>query len=249
MKVVVCIKEVPDTEAYIKIGSDQKSMDENNVTFVMNPYDEYAIEEAIKIQEEKGGETTAVCIGTDRAAEVLRSAIAMGIQKAVLIKSDVKHMDSFSASSILAQTLKEMEFDLLMVGKETIDDGSLQVGPMLGELLDLPCVTLINKLELGDGKVTVERETDGGTEVIEVSLPCVLTTQKGLNEPRYPSLRGKMMAKKAVIEEKEAPAVEAKVEMVSMQHPPARGEGKIVGEGPEAAGELVRLLREEAKVI
>ena len=249
MKVVVCIKEVPDTEAYIKIGSDQKSRDENNVTFIMNPYDEFAVEEAIKLQEEKGGETMAICIGTERAAETLRSAIAMGIQKAVLVKSDVKHMDSFSAASIFGQTLKEMEYDLIMMGKETIDDGSTEIGPMLAEMLDLPCVTLINKFKLGDGKVTVERETDSGTEVIEVPLPCVLTTQKGLNEPRYPSLRGKMMAKKAVIEEKEAPSATAKVKIISMEHPPVRGEGKLVGEGPEAAGELVRLLREEAKVI
>ena len=142
-----------------------------------------------------------------------------------------------------------MEFDLLLLGKEAIDDGNMQVGPMLGEQLGLPCITVVTKLEIEDGKVTAEREIEGGTEVIAASLPCIITAQKGLNEPRYPSLRGKMMAKKKVIDERDVPMDAPKVEIVSMQYPPARGAGKVVGEGVEAVPELVRLLRGEAKVI
>jgi len=142
-----------------------------------------------------------------------------------------------------------MEYELVFLGKETIDDGSMAVGPMLGELLSVPCITLATKVDVADGKVTVERELEAGTEVIEASLPCIITAQKGLNEPRYPSLRGKMMAKKAVIDVKEVSVDAAQVEVVSMQSPPARGEAKVVGEGVEAVPELVRLLKEEAQVL
>ncbi len=248
VKIIVCVKEVPDTEAYIKVGADQKSIVESNVTFILNPYDEYAVEEALKITE-AGGETTAVCLGTERADEVLRSAIAMGVQKAVRIPADKPVDDNLTAARMLADVLKTMEFDLLLLGKETIDDGSEALGPMLGELLGLPCISLATKLEAADGKVTAEREADGGIAVFEAAAPCIVTAQKGLNEPRYPSLRGKMMAKKTVIEVKPATAGEVNLEIVSMSYPPARGEAKVVGEGVEAVPELVRLLREEAKVI
>ena len=249
MKIVVCIKEVPDTEAHIKPGADQKSIDEASVTFILNPYDEFAVEEALKIQEAKGGETTAVCIGGERANETLRAALAMGINNPVRIKSDGKIDDCLSSAKMYAEVLKDMEYDLLLMGKETIDDGSTQLGPMLGELLNIPCVTMVTGLEIGDGKVTAEREISGGKEIIECPMPCIITAQKGLNEPRYPSLRGKMMAKKAVIDEKDASPGDAKVQVVSVQRPPARGEAKLVGEGVDAVPELIRLLKEEAKVI
>jgi len=249
VKIVVCVKEVPDTETHIKIGQDQKSIDEGNVTFVMNPYDEYAVEEALRMKDKRGAETTAICIGTERANEVLRTAVAMGIDNAIRIKSDGMIFDGLSTAKMLAQVLKEMEFDLLLLGKEAIDDGNMQVGPMLGEQLDIPCITIVNKLDIGDGKVTAEREIEGGTEVIEASMPCIITAQKGLNEPRYPSLRGKMMAKKKQMDERDVTMDPPKVEVVSMSYPPARGAGKVVGEGVEAVPELVRLLREEAKAI
>lgn len=249
MKIIVCIKEVPDTEAYLKIGADQKSVVESNVTFVINPYDEYAIEASLRIAETAGGETTAVCLGTERADEVLRSAVAMGVQKAVRIPVDRSPADSLAAARMLAEVLKTLEFDLLLLGKETIDDGSQALGPMLGELLGVPCISLATKLEVADGRVTVEREADGGVAVFEAPLPCIVTAHKGLNEPRYPSLRGKMMAKNAAIEIRAASAVDSKIEIVSMANPPARGAARVVGEGVGAVPELVRLLREEAKAI
>jgi electron transfer flavoprotein beta subunit len=249
VKIVVCIKEVPDTEAYIKIGADKKSIDESGISFIMNPYDEYAVEEALKIMEARGGETTAICLGTERANEVLRSAVAMGIEHSIRLKSDAAISDGLAAATLFADALRKMDFDIVLMGKETIDDGSMQIGPILGELLGLPCITLVTKLDIGDGKVTAERETESGTEIFEAPIPCILTAQKGLNEPRYPSLRGKMAAKKAVIEERDVAVPGSNVRIVSMEYPPRRGEGKVVGEGPEAVPELVRLLRDEAQVI
>lgn len=249
MKLVVCVKEVPDTEAYIKIGADQKTIVESDVTFILNPYDEFAVEEALKITEAAGGETTAVCVGTERADDVLKSAVAMGVPSAVRVAADGPITDSLVQAKMLAAVLKDMEADLILLGKEAIDDGSMQVGPMLGELLGIPCISLVTKLDVAEGNVTAERETADGTEVVEASLPCIITAQKGLNEPRYPSLRGKMMAKKTVIEVKEVSVGEGNVDVLSMTYPPARGEAKVVGEGVEAVPELVRLLREEAKVI
>lgn len=249
MDIITCIKEVPDTETYIKIGPDQKSINEANVTFIMNPYDEYAVEEALKIQEAGGGETTAVTIGGERANEALRYALAMGMNKAIRIKQEKAIADGLTFARLLANVIKDMPHDLILLGKETIDDGSTQIGPMLGEVMDLPCITMVTKLDVADGKVIAEREVSGGIEVIEASLPCIVTAQKGLNEPRYPSLRGKMMAKKAEIDEREAPGDESSIEIVAMSSPPSRGEVKIVGEGVEAVPELIRLLKEEAKVI
>lgn len=249
MNIVVCIKEVPDTETYIKIGADQKSIQESNVTFIMNPYDEYAVEEALKIQEAQGGEVTALCVGSARADEVLRVAISMGVQKAVRIDASAPFADSLTTATLLAEVLKEMNADLILMGKETIDDGSTATGPMLGELLGVPCMTLATKVDVAGGNVTVERELESGTEVIEAGMPCIITAQKGLNEPRYPSLRGKMMAKKAVIDVKNVSVDAPQVEIVTLQNPPARGEAKVVGEGVEAVPELIRLLKEEAQVI
>jgi len=186
VKVVVCVREVPDTETYIKIDASQKNIVDANVTFVMNPYDEYAVEEALKLQESAGAETVAVCPGSARADDVLRSAVAMGVQSVIRVNVAEPIWDGLTTAKLLAGTLKEMDFDLLILGKEAIDDGTQQLGPMLGELLDLPCISLVTKLDVADGSVTAERESGEGVEVIEASTPCIITAQKGLNEPRYP---------------------------------------------------------------
>jgi len=249
VNIVTCIKEVPDTEAYIKVGADQKSISDANVTYIMNPYDEYAVEEALKIKETLQGEVIAMTVGGERANEALRYAVAMGVNQVIRVKSETSIADGLVLAKAFAGVIKEMEYDLILLGKETIDDGSTQIGPMLGELLDLPCITLVTKLDVADGKVVAEREVGGAVETIEASLPCIITAQKGLNEPRYPSLRGKMMAKKAVIDERDAQIGDVQMEIVGMSSPQARGEAKVVGEGVEAVPELVRLLKEEAKVI
>src|SRR6266581_4232292 len=224
MKVAVCVKRVPDSETRVKIASDGRSLDEAGVKFILNPYDEFAVEEALRRKEKAGaGEVVIVSLGPAAAQETIRTALAMGADRGVLIQ----------------------------FGKMAIDDYNHQVGPMVAELLDLPCVTAIAHLDLtGDKKGgTAEREIEGGVEVVEFPLPAVLTADKGLNEPRYPALKGIMAAKKKRLDVKPTSLGAGGLELVAMVPPPERKSGKIVGEGPAAVPELVRLLREEAKVL
>lgn len=250
MKIVVCVKQVPDTETRIRIAGDNKSIEPADINWILNPYDEFAIEEALQIKEKKGeGVVTVLSVGPERVTSALRSALAMGADEAILIKTDDVYLDTTMTARALADVLKDMEFDLLLFGKQAVDDDSQHVGPMVAELIGMPCVTAITELSLAEGKATAKREIEGGTEVVEADLPAVMTAEKGLNVPRYPALRGIMMAKKKTIEEKNVDLVSALVNVVNMEYPPSRKGGKIVGEGPEAVAELVRLLREEAKVI
>ncbi len=250
MKIVVCMKQVPDTETKVRIGSDGKTIDPTDVNYVVNPYDEYAIEEALRIKEAKGeGEVTILTLGPDRAINAIRTALAMGADKAVHLKTDDTYLDSYSVAVALANELKNMEFDLILTGKQAVDDDAAQIGPRVAALLDLPCATVVTKLEIGDGTFTANREVEGGVEVVEGALPAVVTAQKGLNEPRYASLKGIMMAKRKPVEEKEPQFDDPKLEILKMEYPPERKGGRIVGKGVEAVPELVRLLHEEAKVI
>lgn len=250
MKIVVCMKQVPDTETKVRIGPDGKTIDPTDVNYVVNPYDEYAVEEALKIKEEKGdGEVTILTLGPDRAIKAIRTALAMGADKAVHLKTDDKYLDSYAVAAALAHELKDMEYDLILTGKQAVDDDAAQIGARLGALLDIPCATVVTKLTIEDGTFTANREVEGGVEIVEGSLPAVITAQKGLNEPRYASLKGIMMAKKKPLEEKEPQLDEEKLEILKMEYPPERKGGRIVGKGPEAVPELVRLLHEEAKVI
>jgi electron transfer flavoprotein beta subunit len=248
MKIAVCVSHVPDTETKVKIGSDGKTIDPSGVNYVLNPYDEFAVEEALKIREKEGGEVVAVSLGGDANKETLRKALAMGADKAVLLKSGGGH-DSFGVAKGIAEYLKSYEPDLILVGKQSIDYDNLQVGGMVAEFLGFSSISVAVKLEVSDGKVTAEREIEGAHEHVEATLPCVVSAQRGLNEPRYPSLKGIMQAKKKPIEELEAVSAEARVKVLAMKKPPEKQAGKIVGEGVDAVPELVRLLREEAKVI
>ncbi|GBD94589.1 electron transfer flavoprotein subunit beta [bacterium BMS3Abin05] len=250
MKIVVCMKQVPDTETKVRIGPDGKTIDPTDVNYVVNPYDEYAVEEALKIKEEKGdGEVTILTLGPDRAIKAIRTALAMGADKAIHLKTDDKYLDSYAVAAALAHELKDMEYDLILTGKQAVDDDAAQIGARLGALLDIPCATVVTKLTIEDSTFTANREVEGGVEIVEGSLPAVITAQKGLNEPRYASLKGIMMAKRKPLEEKEPQLDEEKLEILKMEYPPERKGGRIVGKGPEAVPELVRLLHEEAKVI
>ena len=248
MNIAVPVKYVPDTETKVKIDSDGKSINPAGVSFVMNPYDEFALEEALKIKEASGGEVTVVTLGDEDAVKVLRTGLAMGADKAIHINEGGWH-DSLAAAKILANALKDRDFDLYFLGMKAVDGDAGAVGPMLAEILGLPCVSMITRLDISDGKATARRESEYGVEVIETSLPAVFTAQKGLNEPRYASLKGIMMAKKKPVETLEAMDTASTVEVVEMSYPPERAAGKIVGEGPEAVPELVKLLKEEAKVL
>ena len=250
MKIAVCIKRVPDTETRTRIGGDGTSIDEAGVKFIVNPYDEFAIEEALQRKEKAGGgEVVVLALGPDAAQETIRSALAMGADRGVLLKVDRVPADALAVAKALAAELKDGGYDLVLFGKMAVDDYHHGVGPMVAELLGLPCVTAIAKLELEGGKGVAEREIEGGVEVVEFALPAVLTAEKGLNTPRYPALKGIMAAKKKPIEVKPAALGELRVSVTALGLPPDRKAGRIVGEGPDAVTELVRLLRTEAKVL
>lgn len=252
MRIAVCIKRVPDSETRVKIAADGKSLDEASVKFILNPYDEFAVEEALRRREQAGsGEVVVIALGPAAAQETIRTALAMGADRGVLLQAERIPPDGLEVAKALAGELKGGggAYDLILFGKMAIDDYNHQVGPMVAELLDLPCVTTVAHLEVGGGKGLAEREIEGGLEVVEFPLPAVLTTDKGLNEPRYPALKGIMAAKKKPLEVKPTSLGPGQLEILAMMPPPERKEGKIVGEGAAAVPELVRLLREEAKVL
>lgn len=250
MKIAVCIKRVPDSETRVKIAADGKSLDEAGVKFVVNPYDEFAVEEALRRKEQAGsGEVAVLCLGPAAAQETIRTALAMGADRGVLLQADKLPADPFEVARLIAAELKLGAWDLILFGRMAIDDYNHQVGAIVAELLGLPCVTAVSHLDIEGTKGVAEREIEGGIEVVDFPLPAVLTTDKGLNEPRYPALKGIMAAKKKPLEVKPVQPGAGALEVVALTPPPVRKEGRIVGEGAGAVGELVRLLREEAKVL
>lgn len=249
MNSIVCLKRVPDSATRIRIALDGRRIDPEGVKYVLNPYDEFALEEAIRRKEAAGsGTVTAIALGPEESREVLRSALAMGADEAVLLKAE-ESLDGLSVSRALAEEIRGREFDLLFFGKQAIDDDNMQVPAMVAEMLELPCVTVVVELEIQGGRGVAKREVEGGHEAVEFSLPAAIAAQKGLNEPRYPSLKGIMAAKRKPLEEKEVELSPAKLELLSLEEPPPPKAGEIVGEGPEAVPELVRRLREEAGVL
>jgi electron transfer flavoprotein beta subunit len=248
MKVVVCINHVPDTETKIKIGQDGTTIDRTGVNFMLSPYDEFALEEGLRAREKFKGEVIAISLGSDAHKETLRKALAMGVDKAVLLKDDSVR-DSFAVASALAAEIKTIAPDVVFFGKQSIDYDDAQVGTLVAEMLGMPSVAVIVSLDLQDGKAVCHREIEGGHEVVETTLPAVFLAQKGLNEPRYPSLKGIMAAKSKPIEEKPAAAAEIRVETIRMRKPPAKASGRIIGTDKTAVPELIRLLHEEAKVL
>jgi len=248
MKLAVCINHVPDTATKINIAADGKTIDRAGVTYIIGPYDEFALEECLRLKEKNGGDVTAISLGGDTHKETLRKALAMGADKAILLKDD-NARDSFAVARALADYLKEISPDVVFFGKQSVDYDDGAVGVMVAEMLGMPSVSVCVKLEIVNGKATAEREIEGGREVVEATLPAVFTAQKGLNEPRYPSLKGIMGAKSKPIEERPASVVAGKTELIKMEKPPAKAGGKIVGTDASAVPELVRLLHEEAKVV
>jgi electron transfer flavoprotein beta subunit len=249
MKIVVCVSHVPDTATRIKVGSDGKSIDPAGVTFVINPYDEYAVEEALKTKEKSGdGEVIVVSLGSDSSKETIRKALAMGADSGIFLKSD-EQRDSMGIAKALADEIKAQDAKLVFMGKQSVDYDNSIVGQLTAELLGYNCIPICVKLDIDGEKVTAEREIEGGREVVETSLPAIITCQKGLNEPRYASLKGIMAAKKKTIEEKTPAECKAESEVISLHLPAGKQPGRIVGSDASAVPELVRLLKEEAKVI
>ena len=260
MEIVVLLKQVPDTEAMVMIGDDGKSIRTSDLKWVINPYDEFAVEEALRIREAQGGKVTIVSLGSDKAVEAIRTALAMGADEGILINDPAAAgSDGLGTAKILAAAVKEMPFDLIIAGMRAVDDDHFQVGPAVAEFLGIPHISMVNKEEIIDGKIRCHQTIEGGTAVFEAPLPALFTTQRGLNEPRYASLPGIMKAKKKPLETKTladigvdtTQADEAAAKIVTMQPPPERQGGRIIeGESAqEKAAELARLLREEAKLI
>jgi len=249
MKVVVCINHVPDTETRIRVGPDGTAIDRAGVNFMMSPYDEIAVEEGLRIRDKFKGDVTVISLGPDANKETLRKALAMGADRALLLRDDGVR-DSYAIASGLAAEIKGLLPDVVLFGKQSIDYDDGQVGTLVAELLSYPSVAVVVKLEIQeDGSVVCEREIEGGHEVVLTRLPAVFLAQKGLNDPRYPSLKGIMAAKNKPIEERQAAPADVRVHTVVLRKPPAKNPGRIVGTDATAVPELVRLLHEEAKVI
>jgi electron transfer flavoprotein beta subunit len=248
MKAVACISQVPDTTTKVKVGADKRTIDPAGVTYIINPYDEHAVEAAVQLKEKSGAETLVISVGKESSKEVIKKAYAMGIDKGILIKTDAE-MDSYAVAKNLADALKEVGADIIFFGKQSIDYDDSQVGTIVAEFLGVPSISVVVDLKIDGTNVIAEREIEGGKEIVEASMPVVICAQKGMNNPRYPNLKGIMQAKSKPIEEKQPTFTENKTETVKMELPAIKGKGKIVGTDATAVGELVRLLREEAKVI
>jgi electron transfer flavoprotein beta subunit len=249
VNVIVCVKRVPDTETRIRLDGGARAIDPAGVKYIMSPYDEFAVEAALRTKEAAGeGEVTLVTLGDAGSAETLRAGLAMGADRAVLLEGEVS-MDGLATAKALAAELSGADAPLVLLGVKAADDDQQQVGPMLATLLGRACATAVSSFELSDGKVTARQEVEGGTEVVELDLPAVLTITKGAYEPRYASLKGIMAAKRKPLDQKPAESAEAGLAVETLELPPERSGGRIVGEGPDAAAEVVRLLREEAKVL
>ena len=264
MKIVVCMKQTPDTEATIKLAADKQGIEEQNIKWVMNPYDEYAVEQALQLKEKHGGETIVACLGPDRVTEAMRTALAMGMDRGIHLKDPAfAGSDATGMAKALAAALKPENPDLILCGKQAIDWDMAQVPAILAELLGLPQVYMVCKLQTAaDGKSAVcNRRIEGGEEVIEVQLPAVLTCDKGLNEPRYASLPGIMKAKKKELKPftladsglaaGDVGKAASKVQILEYMPLPDRPPGKVFKEQETAdmVKQVVKLLREEAKII
>lgn len=248
MKILVTLKQVPDTETKIKVAPDGRSLDPADVKWITSPYDEYALEEAIRIKERQGAEVIALSVGGDAVREVLKNALALGADSAVLLRGEGQG-DAFAVAQMIAAFAKDKGFDLILCGNMGIGGDNAAMGPMLAELLGIAQANVIVKLELGEGSFRAEREIEGGSEIVEGALPAVISAQKGLNEPRYASLKGIMAAKKKTIEEVEAAPVTTGARISALALPPQRPAGrKLEGDPAAQAMGLLQALKDEAKV-
>lgn len=260
MKIIVCVKQVLDTAARIKIKDGR--VDAEGIPRIMNPYDEFAVEEALRVRDKfPGSEITLISLGPEYARDALKTGLAMGADKAVhLFDPAFNSLDNLGVAQILTKAIRTMPFDLILCGRQAVDDDMAGAGSAIALLLNIPIISVVTKLVLSDGKAEVTRQIEGGWEVIEAPLPLLLTCQKGLNVPRLPSLKGIMAAKKKEMAVLDAKAVGFdpqnpgsvfnRVEQTELSLPPARKKGRILtGTPEETAIQLARILREEEKVV
>jgi electron transfer flavoprotein beta subunit len=250
MKIAVCIKRVPVMDVRFRIAADGKSVDEAGLKYDVNDFDLWAVEAALRLKESTGqGDVAVISLGPDAVQEQIRKALSMGADRGIQLKADKTGVDALAIARALAAELKNGGWDLILFGKVAIDTADQAVGPMVAELLGLPCVSAISALEISNGRGTAKRELEGATEVVEFPRPAVLTIDEGLNKERLPSLKGIMAAKKKPLEVKPAQLSPGAVTVARMDLPAERAPGRIIGEGAAAVPELVRLLQTEAKVL
>lgn len=256
MKIFVCVKHVPDTAANIR-PLEGAAFDET-VKFIVNPYDEHALEQALRIRESGAlAEVIAVTVGKEAASSTLRMALAMGADRAILVKTDAYFTDSVETSFLLHRAISlDGSPDLILTGRQSVDTEGMQIPYRMAALFDMPVAVNVVAFSMSDGRVTVERETEGDLrEVIEMAMPCIVGAAKGLNRPRPATLPDMMKAKKKEIRvisraDLDIPPSVATVELLGLETAPDRGRGRILEGDPERmARELLRLLREEAKVL
>lgn len=248
MNILVCISQVPDTTAKIQVSGDGKSIEKTGIKFILNPYDEFAIEEGLRLRERFGGTVTALTVGPETSKEILRTALAMGVDKAGIVKTD-DILDSYNVAENIAGYAKSISPDLVIFGRQSIDFDSSGMAPMVAEMLDLPSISVVSSWNIENNAITAERDIEGGKEVLTCSVPCVISAQKGLNDPRYPKLPDIMKAKSKPIEEIASCHGSALVSLTSMALPSSKRVGMIVGDSEAEIASIVTALHEQAKVI
>ena len=262
MDIVVLVKQVPDTESLIQIADDGVSIKKQDIKWVMNPYDEFAVEEALRIREDQGGTVTILSLGGEKGVETIRTALAMGADKGVHVSDPAAEgSDALATAKILAAALKDMPCDLVIAGQRAVDDDNYQVGAAVAEYLGIPQVSMVVEQHIDGDKITCRRTVEGGTETVEMPLPALFTTQRGLNEPRYASLPGIMKAKKKPLETRTLADLgidpdsvgegSRKVRVKALRTPPPREAVRMIdGEtARQKAANLVRILHEEVKAV
>ncbi|MBM4178607.1 MAG: electron transfer flavoprotein subunit beta/FixA family protein [Ignavibacteria bacterium] len=248
MNILVCISQVPDTTTKISVGPDGTTINSTGVKYILNPYDEFAIETGLRMKGQHGGTVTTITIGPETAKEVLRTALAMGSDTAVLVK-DPSRSDSFVVASSIAEYAQESKPDLIVFGRQSIDFDSFQIPPMVAEMLGWPDIATVSSLNIDGTDVTAESDVEGGKLQMSASLPCVISAQKGLYDPRYPKLPDIMKAKSKPIEERALSTVSPRTAITAMSLPESKRLNTIVGDSDADINEIVRLLHEQAKVI
>jgi electron transfer flavoprotein beta subunit len=250
LRIAVCIKRVPDTEMRFAIAANRTSIDPAGLKFDLSDFDGYAVEVALRLVEKQPpGEVVAITLGPDATQETLRKALSRGVDRGVHLSAAEVPFDGLAIARALAAELQEGGYDQILFGRMATDSGNGTVGPMTAELLGLPCVSAVSGLELGDGRGTAQRELEGATETVTFPLPAVLTIDEGIARPRLPSLKGIMAAKKKPVESRPAALGPVRLTVDQLELPKERAAGRIIGEGPDAVPELIRLLRDEAKVL
>ena len=255
MKLLVCIKQVPDMESKFKIDADGVWYDRGDLAWRMNEYDEYAVEQAVQVKEATGADLTVLCIGPEQVKETMKKALAMGCDRGAHIADDQSHRrDPFQIASLIAAFAQDKGFDLIFTGMQSQDRGSGQVGVMTAELLGLPAVTTIVGFALEDNTITVKRELEGGVKAtVEATLPALVTCQLGLNTPRYPTLPNIMKAKKKellTVAAADLSTADSLLKTVKLTFPEKKGGGVFLeGDVGELADRLIRILKEKTSVL